>query len=618
MFRSLKLFESRSITPTCIVENALPSFNSIIQEYSADGGSIIVKRFVIDPEATRDQIGQSFIIGRLHDAERPLFEKAFEQIIDFSEAVVLVDIFKRDSSNSPHDEYKITKDEKRNKAEIHTICLWKSQVNKIFIIDPSNSSFSNHLVRSRLLSDLHGELLNNNVKIEIMQHQGGSKNRPDPKFYSSSFGRRIGISNYDARDCIDIAVKIAFTIVREKGCEESNIQKKINLLSNSSAVNRGLGIENEILLRELQSSDSNKRSQTLDKLNSIKELIEYTSFQSEHELDEIVSHSEDQEFMKIFRKHKDLLKESKIGRLRLDKMKKFFSLQTEIDSLYRKASEFNDLPMLKIKLVRSESYSLVLMKNFPDSALAEWRKIYVSIEGDVLKYQVINPNDILVNDEITAGDLKKEIPSNEDLSKLTPLLQNILLVTAKRRHTYLEWIQLEHGCTLLDLAIKNDDTSEALSLIYINLNQKSNSVDLLLIPDDKGRLALHWAALKGNEEVIKMLVGNMRAEDIAKQADGCNGDTALHMALTNQHVQIAELLMVRMKPEDFVRQDRDGSTLLHRIALQGSVKMVEIILSNINPENLIKQDDFGNRVGGASQPRPLTPPYVRCRIRRFQ
>jgi len=48
-----------------------------------------------------------------------------------------------------------------------------------------------------------------------------------------------------------------------------------------------------------------------------------------------------------------------------------------------------------------------------------------------------------------------------------------------------------------------------------------------------------------------------------------------------------------------------------------SLAFIKGVKDNL-PNAKITFDKFHNRVGGVSRPRPPTPPYVRCRIRRFQ
>ena len=75
--------------------------------------------------------------------------------------------------------------------ETHTVVLYKNSTGIIFIIDPSNSQFSRHLSKEGI------ETLKEDIKIY----------QP----YSSTKGL-IGPQEFQWRDCVDIAVKIAFCL----------------------------------------------------------------------------------------------------------------------------------------------------------------------------------------------------------------------------------------------------------------------------------------------------------------------------------------------------------------------------------------------------------------------
>ena len=51
--------------------------------------------------------------------------------------------------------------------------------------------------------------------------------------------------------------------------------------------------------------------------------------------------------------------------------------------------------------------------------------------------------------------------------------------------------------------------------------------------------------------------------------------------------------------------------LVHQLIASQFPKWADLFIKQIIPGG------HDNRVGGASRLRPLTPPYVRCRIRRF-
>jgi hypothetical protein len=121
---------------------------------------------------------------------------------------VLVDIYSRDLDKTLINDV----------TEIHTVVLYKpTSSKKIFVIDPNNAKFSSHLSNKKWL-DL--EYFTNK---EII----------------SSYKKEIYKSCTDetdqtlqtGRDCIDIAVKLAFAI-----CKETNSFESIDKVLNSDAI----------------------------------------------------------------------------------------------------------------------------------------------------------------------------------------------------------------------------------------------------------------------------------------------------------------------------------------------------------------------------------------------
>ncbi len=126
--------------------------------------------------------------------------------------VVLVDFFARHQNQS---DFKEIQNNGKGNPEIHTIALWKckmeNNVNKIAIIDPNNQGFSIFLSENYLSWTINGKsfILRNINKFEPIQkltHFYSGNNLTTP-------WQDMGLNfNKLPRDCIDIAVKIAFEI----------------------------------------------------------------------------------------------------------------------------------------------------------------------------------------------------------------------------------------------------------------------------------------------------------------------------------------------------------------------------------------------------------------------
>ncbi len=173
--------------------------------------------------------------------------------------VVLVDIFE-------------IKENKYTEG-VHTVCLWKKTGKDLLIIDPSNYTFS-----ERLLKPLEKQF-SPEFEFDAKKHVGD-------KFYESLQQGKIKFENpnlngtdvnKDYRDCIDIAVKIAFSLnlSQRVANDLSTIESRIDYLSNQKKVNSDLlqgGSEQHI--GWLQNSEACQREEVVRLLFENKDYIE--------------------------------------------------------------------------------------------------------------------------------------------------------------------------------------------------------------------------------------------------------------------------------------------------------------------------------------------------------
>jgi hypothetical protein len=118
----------------------------------------------------------------LHECETILIEKALSE----NERVILVDIFARNDDGT-------IKLQGEN-PETHTVILCKGNEGKILVIDPNNSSFSSHLATQ----------YNKGAGLEVAPSLC--------KIYQPVNKDSIGTSINSSRDCIDIAIKLAYKL----------------------------------------------------------------------------------------------------------------------------------------------------------------------------------------------------------------------------------------------------------------------------------------------------------------------------------------------------------------------------------------------------------------------
>jgi hypothetical protein len=241
-------------------------FETIYQEEIADITEIkllredtpAVLRYGLDTdsESLRSIVGNSIEKGLLHPFEEALFYKAkdYLQQVDSAENylqtiekniphpnnVVLVDIFDRSSGLI-----------KEGHSQTHTIALWKKKDNEIVLIDPSKTDFSNHLCKP--LQSIFGTNIHSLIVLDDVIYGSG--------------GKETGYSEYNIfmpkpRDCIDIAVKIAFEL-NEQQKSTLDLQKTSNnaimQISNQKALAPHMNLIKDIFVRTLQSTNKYTR-----------------------------------------------------------------------------------------------------------------------------------------------------------------------------------------------------------------------------------------------------------------------------------------------------------------------------------------------------------------------
>ena len=214
----------------------------------------LIKRFGINPEAVPNTAGYGIVGDRLHYIEREAFKFAIQELSnklstqdlsgellqEYPNSVVVVDIFAREQGK-----IKI----QQGLPETHTVVLWKKIEQEIVLIDPNHIKFSQHI------DDLTIEGYN------IMH------STPEGGIIYSTQRKVTGYSNYyepkpKPRDCIDIAVKIAFEIneQQKEGIDIEQIERNVfSQISNNKKLSKYLDKIDETFIRELQSSSKNTR-----------------------------------------------------------------------------------------------------------------------------------------------------------------------------------------------------------------------------------------------------------------------------------------------------------------------------------------------------------------------
>ena len=205
----------------------------------------------------------------LTSSERFIIGNAIKYLETSIHNVALVDVFPREFNNNNTGVGTIN----TKSLDTHTALLYKTTENKILVLDPNNPMFSSHLSKYQDTLYTIETLCNTDPKLKIYS-------RPEKT-----------ITGYDKtkyRDCIDIAVKIAF-VLNNSGSSYKNLEDIMNsqvikLITNNSNIDE-LIFTNRDLIRPKQSSnfekviDCNQKMtvySTIEKLKREKALEDFT------------------------------------------------------------------------------------------------------------------------------------------------------------------------------------------------------------------------------------------------------------------------------------------------------------------------------------------------------
>ncbi len=166
--------------------------------------------------------------------------------------VVLVSFFKRNEDKLLPG-YKVIKVDSAhpNEVETHTTVLWKTKDKVITVIDPSNSTFSSFLYGMDLL------------KFQFVSAECGMIYKPNNHSYTKKHLEKLNKflpenSHKYPRDCVDIAVKIAFELIEKQSDVNLRSVKEVQDAAVEQITN--VNLPKEIgLFGALQSSDSATR-----------------------------------------------------------------------------------------------------------------------------------------------------------------------------------------------------------------------------------------------------------------------------------------------------------------------------------------------------------------------
>ena len=94
------------------------------------------------------------------------------------------------------------------------------------------------------------------------------------------------------------------------------------------------------------------------------------------------------------------------------------------------------------------------------------------------------------------------------------------------------------------------------------------------IKGKKGSTPLHFAARRGNDEIVKVLLEHPKVKIDTKDS---SGKTALHLACSEGHSRVCKLLL--SKGADIKAVTADNTTPLHNAILNGHSQVATMLLT---------------------------------------
>jgi hypothetical protein len=198
----------------------------------------------------------------LTDSEKSVLDNAINYMLTSSQNTSLVDIFPRELNAK---KIGITGGINISELDTHTVLLYKTINDKILVIDPNNPMFSTHLNKhSERIETLCS--VNNKHKIYTPP---SNESEIAQELQKQGFNKVTGYSPEQWRDCIDVAVKLAFLLNEDTLQYQSVVDimssEQVKLVTNNSDIDC-LDFKKSDLIRIKQISDVSKISECNQKM----------------------------------------------------------------------------------------------------------------------------------------------------------------------------------------------------------------------------------------------------------------------------------------------------------------------------------------------------------------
>ncbi len=583
--------ESSSLTPRIIRPISITVNPYILIKEYADIPSEIITRLAINIYANevKSLIHTPILNDGLHKIEKEIFDKAFEQLNrPNTPCVVLVDVLVREKNSNPtqnSDMYIVREDYKTKAPETHTVCLWKQSINNVMLIDPSNSKFTAYL------KDII-ERAFPTFKTEIMVHTNDKRHKigNDDLFYSAGLWV-VGGNTFQARDCIDIAVKIALIIIDGTKQKLTNIDiiQNIKQLSNQNAVN-SVYKPNNTIIRELQSSISKDREEVKQKLKDNSSDLEVITVNTLAELNEVDKVRKDNiaTTCSFFRsetgKDKKHIKEI-FGKITTTKLKQYYTVLEHIEAFSKQVPGISGFSGVRLGFIQDQNFICKDDNGYTELHTAVIANDVTKVIALIKETQAKNGPKQLLDEADPQGQTALHWATGKDNLDVA-LTEKLVDVMTKEK---------------ICLPASGNTNYTALHLaVHTNKVQLVNPLlekcgrDLAVAVDIYGQTALHWAVSKQNIDIINSLLKVMAPDDLAIQTsdDKC---TALHFAVSADHVEGVKALLDKGERKLAITLDKYNQTPLFR-AMEKSPAITALLLDNMLLEDIAIKQTTDNRI----------------------
>ena len=542
--------ESTSISPRI----ARRTSNPTIREYDCldkDGNTLFTIRRVLMDRATlqnnRDGAEENAFRQSLTELQqRNSHQDVLTNQVKECRNIILVDMIDPDSSDTSY-------------VESHTICLWKTESKTIKFIDPSDVSKTSKKI-NEIINKIDSSL---NADIERF----GTNARKPARFYGPPNGListpECSTNDGDRRDCIDIAVKIAFVIAKEQNQFKSKTEviESIKTLSNQKDMNPALGDAcNGTLIRALQSSNDELRTGVFARLQSSKDILFKAISVHTFSDFETIENSKGS-FIDTIRKLAGTMQ--RIKRVSIRQLEKISAFMVMLD-------EFNQSNLSIVKISLDAIFDVT--DHIPqDGKDCNWTHFHLA---SMHKESIAELLKKLENSQF------KNKP--EELSRLISwpdIFGQTALHWAAGQGT-LETCSLLYARMTPNQVCHQTERSRQTALHFAAQANKLDIVKSLLtddnkaralagIPDARGQTALFWAASKGYPDICSALYAKMEASEICIPRTD-TGQTPLHVAVQGGDLNTVNALLGDDKARILVGiPDTWGQTALHWAAGEG-------------------------------------------------